>query len=208
MRNSHSSIAVKQEFGNRLAHDIASTDNYGFLARHLYARLVEEFDDTFWGTWEDAVLVEPKACHVLRVETVHIFLGRDSSDDFVLRDMFWQWQLHEDTVHEWIVVEFVDLSEECCFTHIFREFHEVAVETTVLGCFDLAAHIRAAGWVVTYNDDHEAWAATILLRQCIYFDFHRILEGLRDLFTVYDHIFVQKFRSSVVYSAQWAMSLR
>ena len=65
----------------------------------------------------------------------------------------------------------------------------MAIETALLGCFDLAAHIRAAGRVVTNYDDHKAWAATILLRQCIYFAFHRILEGLRDLFTVDYHIF-------------------
>ena len=206
MCHGHRCILIQEQLSHGLTNDIATTDDYGFLACHLHARLVKELDDTFWGTWEDAVLVEPKACHVLRVEAVHIFLGRDSGDDFVLRDMFWQRQLHEDTVHEWIVVEFVDLSEECCFAHIFREFHEVAVETTVLGCFDLAAHIRAAGRVVTYNDDHEAWAATILLRQCIYFDFHRILEGLRNYFTVYDHN--SKFLIQNYQSAQWAMSLR
>ncbi len=94
MGNGNRGVPVQKEFGNRLAHDIASADHHGFLARYLHARLVKQGDDALRGAWEDAGLVEPKARYVLGMEAVHILFGGDGSDNLLLVDVLRERQLH------------------------------------------------------------------------------------------------------------------
>lgn len=197
MGDGNRGIPVQKEFGNGLAHDIASADHHGFLARNLHARLVEQGDDALGGAREDAGLVEPKARYVLGVEAVHILFGGDGGDDFLLVDMLGQRQLHQDAVHLRVVVEGGYLLQEALFGAVLRQFDEMSVHADVLRGFDFAAHIGAACGVVPHDNDHEARTPTVLFFKVFHLDLHPVFERLGEFLSADDiHC----------YSAQWAMS--
>ena len=176
MGDGNRGIPVQKEFGNRLAHDIASADHHGFLARNLHARLVEQSDDALRGAGEDAGLVEPEARHILRMETVHILFGGDGSDNLLLVNVLRERQLHQDAVHLRVIVEGGYLLQEALFGAVLRQFDEMSVHADVLCGFDFSAHVGAACGVVPHDNDHEARTPTVLFFKVFHLDLHPVFE--------------------------------
>ena len=93
--------------------------------------------------------------YIAGMKSIHIFIGIDSHQHFMLRDMTRQRQLYDITVCVGILIQLIDDSQQLFFGNIGRIPHFGALETDLLASLYFAGHISFTRRIVTYQNGHQ-----------------------------------------------------
>ena len=121
MTHHHGAVAVlllHHELCHGLAHDVGASQDDTLLATGRDVVATEQFQDTLGRGTHETGQSQCHAPHVDGGETIHVLLPGNGLVDALLVDVTGQGELHDETVHLLVSVQFLHLAEEFCLGDI------------------------------------------------------------------------------------------
>lgn len=145
--DSYSGIGVLKEVRNWRADNIRAAKDNSVLASNLNTGRLEQLHDTLWSAWSEEWLSTTlgKLTNVGGTEAINILLVGNGRGNVVLGDVLWNWELNQDTVDGWVVVEVVDALNELDLGDGLWVVNELAGDAGLLGGLEL--HLDIGGRV-------------------------------------------------------------
>ena len=112
---------MEQEHCHRLAHDIASADNYAVLAAHIYSCVGNKLHYACRGAGEEGIIAYHYMSHVFGVECVDVLFGADSVDNGCLVYLLGERELYQYAVYSAVVIELVNEVKKLCLGSLLGE---------------------------------------------------------------------------------------
>ena len=106
MAQRHGAVRLRQQRRHGFAHDIAAAQHDTPLSRRGNAIFLQHFHDSRRGTGLEHRIADVQPPHVVGVEAVHILFRGDGGDHRRLLQGLGQGQLHQNTVHRRITIQF------------------------------------------------------------------------------------------------------
>ena len=117
MADGHGGIAIlllHHELSHGLTHNVRAAEDDTLLAAGLNAVTLQQRDDAEGRGRDETRQADGHATYVDGVESVHVLAIVDGFDDFLLRDVLGQWELHDEAIHVGVFVELFHLLKEEC----------------------------------------------------------------------------------------------
>jgi hypothetical protein len=145
----------RHEDGERRADDIASSHDDAVLAGGIDTVTREEFHDTGGGGGEVSGEAQHHFADVVRMETVHVFIGVDVRQDFFLGDVAWEGELDDISVNVVICIEAGDHVEELRLGESLGESQLGAHHPDGLARLDFIGNVGLTRGIIPHEDSHE-----------------------------------------------------
>ena len=140
---------------HRSTYDIASPDHHTMLPLSGYFITFQQLYDSRGSCRQIGRQTGHHLADIAGMKSIHIFIGIDSHQHFMLRDMTRQRQLYDITVYVGILIQLIDDSQQLFFGNIGRIPHFGALETDLLASLYFAGHISFTRRIVTYQNGHQ-----------------------------------------------------
>jgi len=108
VRDGHSAVFLQQQLCNWLPDNVGAANNHSSFAGEVIAQcLLRQQHAACWCTWHQCAIrvAAAQKTNVDRVEPVDVFLWFDQIKNFVLVDVLWQRQLHENAVNSFVFIQ-------------------------------------------------------------------------------------------------------
>ncbi|MPM92222.1 hypothetical protein SDC9_139357 [bioreactor metagenome] len=155
MADGDGGAGVDQQHRHRLADDVGTADDHGFLASQINIALLEHLHDAVRGTRDETRCTLRQGANVLGMEAVDILLGGDGFEHFLFVEMLRQRQLDQDAVNGRIGIQFGDLVEHHLLVDIAVIDDLFGMHADGQAAIDLVLHINLGGRVFADQNNHQ-----------------------------------------------------
>ena len=157
----HGGRAASQQqlHAHRAAHDVGRTDDNGVKTVSVDVIALQQRHDTSRGTWAQTRRALAQTTHVVRMETVNVFIRGDTLQHLHVVDACWQRQLNQNTVDLFIGVQGVNQFQQFRFAGGFRQIVRAGDEPHLFTRFAFAADINLRCRVATNQHNGKPWCA-------------------------------------------------
>ena len=91
------------------------------------------------------------------MESIHVFGWQDRLQNFLVVDVVWQRQLHDESINIDVEVQFMDNLKQFFLGNVQGALDQGALKANPCASFDLVADIGAACGVVSDKDSSQMW---------------------------------------------------
>ena len=118
------------------------------------------------------------------METVHVLAVVYRLDDLLLGNVLGQRQLHDESVHVGIGIEFVHLGQQFFFGHIGLIANQRGLESALFAGFHFVGHVCLAAAVVAHQNGGQMRAFASGCHNLCHFGRYLLFDLCRDGFSV------------------------
>ncbi len=152
MADGHSGVLLQQEYGNRLANDIAPPYNNGVLTLQVIADKLEHLQAAMRRAGDIAFLANHQVADIDGMKAVHILFHGNSVNNRLLLNMVRQRQLDQNAVNPVVPVQPVDQCQQLFLGCFGRQAVNLGIKAQLLAGFFLVADVSPGGRVLTQQD--------------------------------------------------------
>ena len=149
----------QQLHAHRAAHDVGGANHHGVQAIGVDVITLQQRHDAARGARTQARRALAQAAHVIRMETVNVFVRRDTLQHLHVVDARRQRQLNQNAVDLFIGIQGVNQFQQFCFAGGFRQIVRAGDEPHLFTRFAFAADINLRSRVAANQHNGQPWGA-------------------------------------------------